>query len=156
MRLVVTTNKSSYILSLVSMNVKEHIKSQIKFSKFLRKEDLITYEQMKNAQNSLKKAELHCIHSMLQVQEYDYSTNKMQEYRFPITTSPNQVIILKSLSESLLGENPEYYNVIKITDGLYMASHSLIIDLLNNKSLNVEELQYDKDKDYYVDNRKKF
>jgi hypothetical protein len=151
MRLVIITKQASYILSLVRMNAKKcsnHINSQKEYLIDLRKEDLITEEQMKNIIKALDKAEVHCIHSMLHVSKEDLISKQIQKYLFAITSSPNKVTILKSLSESVLGENPEYYNVIKILDDLYITSHSLAIHLSNE--LPFEELQYDKNKGHYV------
>jgi hypothetical protein len=138
-------------LKLVRLNVndlKDHINSHKKYSNYLFEKGIITKEQNDKVIFNLDKAKVHSIHSMLHVQEYDYSTNKMQEYLFVITSSPNKVTILKSLSESVLGGRPEYYNVIKISNDLYITSHSLAIHLSNG--LPFEELQYDKNKGYYV------
>jgi UDP-N-acetylmuramoylalanine-D-glutamate ligase len=77
-----------------------HINSHKRYSNYLFEKNIITREQKDKFVYNLDKAKVHSIHSMLQVQEYDYSTNKMQEYRFPITSSPNKIRILKSLSES--------------------------------------------------------
>jgi hypothetical protein len=77
-------------------------------------------------------------------------TNEVKIFHFNITSKPKSVVIIKSLSEANLGNKDEIFKVIKINQGLYITSHSLISDV-NLTEIPYEELKYDPVKNIYVD-----
>jgi len=103
----------------------KYIKDQIDYITFIHKKFFLTINESTHGVNILKDYKKHCIHATLQVTKQNLTTGEIQNFNFPITSSPKPVIIIPSLSESLLGEMPKTYNVIKIKDGLYITSHSI-------------------------------
>lgn len=81
--------------------------------------------------------------------EYNINKGETKIMRYGITQRDKPVEIIQSVLDQ--SEQMQNFNVIKISEGLYITSHCLIKDSSINKKLNFEELKYDFDKDCYVD-----
>lgn len=141
-------NLFKYTLNRVNTNnCNRYIKTQEGYIKNLIKNDKITKQEQQASLNILRDYRKHCMHATLNVTKQNLTTGEIQHFSFAITSKPKDVIILPSLSEKLLGETPEMYNVIKIKDGLYITSHSIC----NAWDLKSEQLQYDENADKYIE-----
>lgn len=115
--------------------------------KFLHKKNFLTESERDKSLDILKDYHKHSSHATLHVEKQNLTTGEIQNFNFAITSSPKPVTILPSLSELLLGETPQTFNVIKIKEGLYITSHSIC----NALDLKSEQLRYDEDKDCYIE-----
>ena len=142
-----------YIISIVRMsksNCKKHYVLQTSYVWDLYKKNIITENERDHALSFLNKWKIDCSHSFAYIKKYDTFTNAVIEFYFGITKSENDVTIVKPLSNHFLGEKDQKYQVIKITDNLYITSHSLIPNI-NLTELKLQELHYDSLKNYYFD-----
>ncbi len=150
--LKIVTSTGTILIKIVRISpqaCRDNVNTKLNHLIELKRQNVITLQQHVDYVDSLKKWKQDCMHSMVYVRKYNNLTNEIREYYYPITKSENDILIKKSLSEYYLGEKDEFFKVIKINEGLYITSHSLIIDTVNNK-LKFDELEYDSSKDIYI------
>lgn len=154
--LKIVKTKSGYYIYKIKINkisqsdCIKHINNQMRSIHELVKFNIITTEQAKYASKVISNWKLQRLHAVANFKRHDTITNKTHDFYFGITKSENDVIIIKSLSENYLGEKDQLYKVIKISDGLYITSHSLIPDV-NLTELKYGELIYNPLKKVYID-----
>lgn len=114
---------------------------------------ILTTDQYDHGIKALHNWKLHYSHSMIQILKHNVITGEITYFYFPITSKEKDIIIIPSISQSSYGEQSQFFNVIKISDTLYITSHSLIsaIDLSTYNELEFQELKYDQVKGHYVD-----
>lgn len=146
--IIINNNLYTCALNRVLLAIfKKDIKYEKGYAKSLLKEKIITKQKYDESVNILKDYEIHGSHATLYVTKQNLTMGETQNFNFAITSSSKPVTIFPSLSESLLGETPQTFNVIKIKEGLYITSHSIC----NALDLKSEQLRYDEDKDCYIE-----
>ncbi len=129
---------------------KKYANKQHFFIDELQRDNIITAAQALRAQQAIDGWKSHRSHADASVLQVNLDTNEVKIFHFNITSKPKSVVIIKSLSEANLGNKDEIFKVIKINQGLYITSHSLISDV-NLTEIPYEELKYDPVKNIYVD-----
>lgn len=128
----------------------KHVNKQMRSIQELVNLNVLTTEQAKYASKVISNWKLQRLHAVANFKKHNTITNTTQDFYFGLTKSENDVLIKKSLSENYLGEKDQFFKVIKINDGLYITSHSLIPDV-NLTELKYGELYYNPLKKVYMD-----
>lgn len=151
---LIKTDKYVYTFTIDRINkynCKQHWIQQKEFLNDLVTENFIKQQHCVQGNDALENWFKHCSHSMINVIVQNLKTNTVMNYSVPLTQRDKNVEIIKSISEDFLGEKAQHFSVIKIAPNLFITSHFLIINGSNNDKLKFSRLQYDEDKDCYVD-----
>ena len=124
---------------------KLHLFQQHKILKSLYDKNILTKYQYQQGKFYIDKNKVDFSHCLLQIIEQHNVTNEIRISYHVITKSEKDVKVVASLVEEFYGEQVQSYPVLKITDNLFLTSHSIV------NLTKMELLKFDEEKGHYVD-----
>ena len=128
--------------------------TEVDYYEKIKQAKIIKSEDMTVTREAFKDWYQHMQHPAAIVELYDEKSKQYSEIVFNLTSKASDISIKPSIIT--IGNKPKNYKVIKISENLYITSHSLVTDINEvdhdpeRRSIEYEELKYDTTKKYYV------